>query len=68
MVSSTFIVNFPWETEQDVKETLDFICEQENLNFFGLSNFALLRDSMIYKEIINNGEYHIKKKNVVSNI
>lgn len=68
MVSSTFIVNFPWETEQDVKETLDFICEQENLNFFGLSNFALLRDSIIYKEIINNGDYHIKKKNVVSNV
>lgn len=68
MVSSTFIVNFPWENEQDVKETLDYICVQKNLNFFGLSNFALLRDSIIYNEIIKENKYHIKKKNVISNI
>lgn len=68
MVSATFIINFPWETEHDVKETLNFICEQPNLNFFGLSNFALLRDSRIYKEIVKDDKIHIKKNNIVSNV
>lgn len=68
ITSATYIIGFPWETEDDINKTLDSIYINPKLDIYGISQFQLFENTEMYNNpekynlsnVIINDNWHPK--------